>query len=124
MSMSSEVLTEMLLNNPPDVAYGAFRCVLPARDPDVPRNNEIRNIVLTDSYSTRHFFNLVMRNGHDRAHRTNQFRLSREGGMIVDGSPDACIAITSRISALASCHDGSENHLIILIRLQGDARWR
>lgn len=59
-------LTEMLRNNPPDVVYAAFRdAFFKGAIRMFQRDNEMRNIVLTDAdardRATRHFFNRAMR---------------------------------------------------------------
>lgn len=59
-------LSEMLLNNPPDVVYGAFaQAFFQGAIRMFQRDNEMRNIVLTDAaardQATRHFFNRALR---------------------------------------------------------------
>lgn len=59
-------MTEMLRNNPPDVVYAAFRdAFFQGAIRMFQRDNEMRNIVLTDAEArykaTRHFFNRAMR---------------------------------------------------------------
>jgi type I restriction enzyme R subunit len=59
-------LSEMLLNNPPDVVYTAFaQAFFQGAIRMFQRDNEMRNIVLTDAaardQTTRHFFNRALR---------------------------------------------------------------
>ncbi len=59
-------LSEMLLNNPPDVVYTAFaQAFFQGAIRMFQRDNEMRNIVLTDAaardQATRHFFNRALR---------------------------------------------------------------
>lgn len=61
-----EDMSEMLRNNPPDVVYTAFRdAFLQGAIRMFQRDNEMRNIVLTDAEArdkaTRHFFNRALR---------------------------------------------------------------
>lgn len=65
-------LTEMLRNNPPDVVYAAFRdAFFKGAIRMFQRDNEMRNIVLTDAESrdkaTRHFFNRALREARGEA---------------------------------------------------------
>lgn len=62
----NEDMTEMLRNNPPDVVYAAFRdAFFKGAIRLFQRDNEMKNIVLTDAESrdkaTRHFFNRAIR---------------------------------------------------------------
>ncbi len=59
-------LSEMLINNPPDVVYTAFaQAFFQGAIRMFQRDNEMRNIVLTDAtardQATRHFFNRALR---------------------------------------------------------------
>lgn len=67
-----EDLTEMLRNNPPDVVYTAFaQAFFQGAIRMFQRDNEMRNIVLTDAEArekaTRHFFNRALREARERA---------------------------------------------------------
>ena len=62
-------MAEMLRNNPPDVVYRRLRpSILQGAIRMFQRDNEMRNIVLTDAEArdkaTRHFFNRAMREAH------------------------------------------------------------
>ncbi|WMT75904.1 DEAD/DEAH box helicase family protein [Bradyrhizobium sp. Ash2021] len=62
-------MTEMLRNNPPDVVYAVFRdAFFQGAIRMFQRDNEMRNIVLTDAkareQATRHFFNRALRESH------------------------------------------------------------
>lgn len=64
-------LTEMMRNNPPDVVYTAFaQAFFQGAIRMFQRDNEMRNIVLTDaearSKATRHFFSRALREAQDR----------------------------------------------------------
>ena len=63
-------LTEMLRNNPPDVVYTAFaQAFFQGAIRMFQRDNEMRNIVLTDAdvrdKATRHFFNRALREARE-----------------------------------------------------------
>ncbi len=63
-------MTEMLRNNPPDVVYTAFRdAFFQGAIRMFQRDNEMRNIILTDSEArdkaTWHFFNRALREARD-----------------------------------------------------------
>jgi type I restriction enzyme R subunit len=65
-------LTEMLRNNPPDVVYSAFaEAFFQGAIRTFQRDNEMRNIVLTDpearEKAIRHFFNRALRQARDVA---------------------------------------------------------
>ena len=67
-----EDLTEMLRNNPPDVVYTAFaQAFFQGAIRMFQRDNEMRNIVLTDAQArekaTRHFFNRALREARENA---------------------------------------------------------
>lgn len=67
-----EDLTEMLRNNPPDVVYSAFaQAFFQGAIRTFQRDNEMRNIVLTDpearEKAIRHFFNRALRQARDVA---------------------------------------------------------
>ena len=73
-----EDMTEMLRNNPPDVVYAAFRdAFFQGAIRMFQRDNEMKNIVLTDSdardKATRHFFNRAIRDAAgERSSDTHQ----------------------------------------------------
>ena len=65
-------MTEMLRNNPPDVVYTAFKeAFFKGAIRMFQRDNEMRNIVLTDSdareKATRHFFSRALREVRESA---------------------------------------------------------
>jgi type I restriction enzyme, R subunit len=67
-------LSEMLRNNPPDVVYTAFaQAFFQGAIRMFQRDNEMRNIVLTDAEArdkaTRHFFNRALREARDNPAR-------------------------------------------------------
>jgi type I restriction enzyme, R subunit len=64
-------MAEMLRNNPPDVVYTAFaQAFFKGAIRMFQRDNEMRNIVLTDAEArenaTRHFFNRALREARAR----------------------------------------------------------
>jgi type I restriction enzyme R subunit len=66
----NEDMTEMLRNNPPDVVYAAFRdAFFQGAIRMFQRDNEMRNIVLTDAEArdkaTRHFFGRALREARE-----------------------------------------------------------
>jgi type I restriction enzyme R subunit len=69
-AIMDEDLSEMLRNNPPDVVYSAFaQAFFQGAIRMFQRDNEMRNIVLTDAEArdkaTRHFFNRALREARE-----------------------------------------------------------